>query len=171
MNFYKHYIGDFQRDTGHLSLTERGAYLCLMHHYYATEKPLPNDHTALCRVAGAITKPERDAVRVAMGFFEPVESGLMHARIEAEIHKAEQELRRIDELRSGESYRRFREVVLARDGEVCKYCGATGVPLQLDHVVPRSRGGADEAENLAPACKPCNSSKGARTPEEWRCHK
>lgn len=88
MNFYKHYIGDFQRDTGHLSLTERGAYLCLMHHYYATEKPLPNDHSALCRVAGAITKSERDAVKSVMRFFTAVDSGLMHARIEAEIEKA-----------------------------------------------------------------------------------
>lgn len=88
VNFYKHYIGDFQRDTGHLSLTERGAYLCLIHHYYATEKPLPNDLVALCRVAGAQTKAERDAVKTAMGFFELVESGLMHARIEAELQKA-----------------------------------------------------------------------------------
>jgi uncharacterized protein YdaU (DUF1376 family) len=88
VNFYKHYIGDFQRDTGHLSLTERGAYLCLIHHYYATEKPVPNDHAALCRVAGAITKPERDAVRAVMAFFTPCDSGLMHARIEAEIDKA-----------------------------------------------------------------------------------
>lgn len=88
MNFYKHYIGDFQRDTGHLSLTERGAYLCLIHHYYATEKPLPNDLDALCRIAGAVTKIDRAAVKVAIGFFEPVASGLMHARIEAELEKA-----------------------------------------------------------------------------------
>lgn len=88
MNFYKHYIGDFQRDTGHLSLTERGAYLCLIHHYYATEKPLPNDIDALCRIAGAVTKIDRAAVKVAIAFFEPVASGLMHARIEAELEKA-----------------------------------------------------------------------------------
>lgn len=88
MNFYKHYIGDFQRDTGHLSLTERGAYLALIHHYYATEKPLPNKIDALCRVAGAVTKAERDAVKAVMSFFEPMESGLVHARIEAELEKA-----------------------------------------------------------------------------------
>lgn len=88
MNFYKHYIGDFQRDTGHLSLTERGAYLALIHHYYATEKPLPTDHTSLCRIAGAITRQERDAVKAVMSFFERVESGLMHSRIEAELQKA-----------------------------------------------------------------------------------
>jgi len=88
VNFYKHYIGDFQRDTGHLSLTERGAYLALIHHYYATELPLPKDHAALCRIAGAFTKPERDAVKSVMSFFTAVESGLMHNRIEAELHKA-----------------------------------------------------------------------------------
>ncbi|MDO9402064.1 MAG: YdaU family protein [Polaromonas sp.] len=88
MNFYKHYIGDFQRDTSHLSMTERGAYLALIHHYYATELPLPSDYAALCRIAGAFTKPERDAVKVVMAFFTVVDSGLMHNRIEAELHKA-----------------------------------------------------------------------------------
>lgn len=88
MNFYKHYIGDFQRDTGHLSLTERGAYLALIHHYYATEKPLPSDYSALCRIAGAIDKAEKAAVKTVMSFFDPTESGLTHKRIEAEIEKA-----------------------------------------------------------------------------------
>lgn len=91
VNFYKHYIGDFQRDTGHLSLTQRGAYLCLMHHYYATERPLPNDHAALCRIAGAIDKAERDAVLSVMAFFRVVDSGLMHTRIEAELQKADRQ--------------------------------------------------------------------------------
>lgn len=88
MNFYKHYIGDFQRDTGHLSLTERGAYLSLIHHYYATEKPLPKEHSALCRIAGAVTKTEQQAVKAVMSFFTPMESGLVHNRIEAELEKA-----------------------------------------------------------------------------------
>jgi uncharacterized protein YdaU (DUF1376 family) len=88
VNFYKHYIGDFQRDTGHLSLTERGAYLALIHHYYATETPLPKSQDALFRIAGAVTKVERDAVKNVLSFFEPMESGLVHSRIEAELQKA-----------------------------------------------------------------------------------
>lgn len=103
MNFYKHYIGDFQRDTGHLSLTERGAYLALIHHYYATEKPLPNNLDALCRIAGAVSAIERKAVKVAIDFFEVVDSGLMHSRIEAEIHKA------------GEQSNTNRNIALARE--------------------------------------------------------
>lgn len=105
MNFYKHYIGDFQRDTGHLSLTERGAYLALIHHYYATEKPLPAGHDALCRIAGAFTTVERKAVKVAMAFFTVVESGLMHNRIEAELHKA------------GEISNTNRDIALAREAK------------------------------------------------------
>lgn len=105
MNFYKHYIGDFQRDTGHLSLTERGAYLTLIHHYYATEKPLPNDVNALCRIAGAVTKAERDSVKAVMAFFEVVESGLMHSRIEAELEK------------SGVTASKNREIALAREAK------------------------------------------------------
>lgn len=105
MNFYKHYIGDFQRDTGHLSLTERGAYLALIHHYYATENPLPNNIDALCRIAGAVSAIERKAVKVAIKFFEIVDSGLMHSRIEAEIHKA------------GEQSNTNRDIALAREAK------------------------------------------------------
>jgi uncharacterized protein YdaU (DUF1376 family) len=89
MNFYKHYIGDFQRDTSHLTMTERGAYLSLIHHYYATETCLPRDHSMLCRIAGAMTKPERDAVKVAAAFFEIKPEGLWHKRIEAELEKTD----------------------------------------------------------------------------------
>lgn len=103
MNFYKHYIGDFQRDTNHLSLTERGAYLALMHHYYATETPLPVELDQLCRIAGAITSAERKSVKVAMGFFDPTDSGLTHDRIEAELEKA------------GQRSNTNREIALARE--------------------------------------------------------
>lgn len=43
----------------------------------------------------------------------------------------------------------------------CAYCGAAG-PLEIDHVVALSRGGLHTKSNVVPACKPCNSRKGAR---------
>jgi 5-methylcytosine-specific restriction endonuclease McrA len=49
----------------------------------------------------------------------------------------------------------------------CAYCDEIK-PLTIDHVVPISRGGRDEAANIVPACKPCNSSKGNRLLSEWR---
>lgn len=48
----------------------------------------------------------------------------------------------------------------------CVYCGATE-QITIDHVVPLSRGGKHEAENLAPACLPCNCSKNNKLLSEW----
>lgn len=41
----------------------------------------------------------------------------------------------------------------------CAYCGAAGVPLQRDCVLPISRGGRYTLDNIAPACSSCNASK------------
>ncbi len=48
----------------------------------------------------------------------------------------------------------------------CAYCPSEG--KTIDHVVPLARGGRDEISNLVPACKACNSSKGAKLLSEWR---
>lgn len=87
LNYYRHYIGDYQRDTGHLSLVEHGAYRVLMDAYYGRGLPLPADDAALFRIARAMTDAERDAVRsVADQFFPVATDGLRHsARADAEI--------------------------------------------------------------------------------------
>ncbi len=64
-------------------------------------------------------------------------------------------------------WERLRQFIFDRDGRACTYCGAADEPLHCDHVVPASRGGSNEPENLTTACKPCNLSKHDRTPEEW----
>ncbi|HSD64905.1 MAG TPA: HNH endonuclease, partial [Ignavibacteriaceae bacterium] len=46
------------------------------------------------------------------------------------------------------------------------YCGRGDLPLTIDHVIPRARGGSDSWENLVCACTLCNNKKGDRTPEE-----
>ncbi|WP_179823188.1 RNA-guided endonuclease IscB [Nocardiopsis aegyptia] len=55
-----------------------------------------------------------------------------------------------------------REYLLAKWDRTCCYCGATGVPLNIDHIYPRSRGGFDRVSNLTLACMPCNQAKGDR---------
>jgi 5-methylcytosine-specific restriction endonuclease McrA len=60
-----------------------------------------------------------------------------------------------------------REYLLEKHGRHCAYCGAVDVPLNLDHVIPRSRGGSNRASNLLPACIPCNEEKGASSVEEF----
>lgn len=60
--------------------------------------------------------------------------------------------------------------IYARDGFKCVYCGRGsiehGVVLHADHIYPRSKGGADTAENLITACMGCNLSKSARVLDE-----
>lgn len=52
-------------------------------------------------------------------------------------------------------------------GGLCAYCkDAPG--NTTDHVIPLARGGNNDPENVVPACRRCNSSKGNRTPAEWK---
>ncbi|WP_433379255.1 RNA-guided endonuclease IscB [Streptosporangium sp. CA-115845] len=60
-----------------------------------------------------------------------------------------------------------REYLLATWGRACAYCGASGVPLNLDHIHPRSRGGSDRISNLTLACIGCNQAKNATPVEEF----
>jgi 5-methylcytosine-specific restriction endonuclease McrA len=60
-----------------------------------------------------------------------------------------------------------REYLLEKWGRTCTYCRATGVPLQVEHIVPRTRGGSDRVSNLTLACEPCNQRKGAQTAAEF----
>ena len=66
----------------------------------------------------------------------------------------------------GEISSMARFVVMQRDGPKCRYCGASDGPFHIDHVVPKSRGGSGDPENLVVACATCNLKKGPRTPEE-----
>lgn len=59
-----------------------------------------------------------------------------------------------------------RKGIFTRDGYRCVYCGATNLPLTIDHVIPRVRGGTNEWENLVCCCTKCNNMKGDRLPEE-----
>ncbi len=61
-----------------------------------------------------------------------------------------------------------RRTVLARDMYTCQYCGSKPgkQDLTIDHVIPRSRGGKTNWDNVVTACAPCNRRKGDRLPDE-----
>jgi 5-methylcytosine-specific restriction endonuclease McrA len=63
-----------------------------------------------------------------------------------------------------------RKAVLARDGYTCQYCGREASGLTVDHVIPRSRGGQSDWENIVASCAPCNRKKGNRLPREISMH-
>lgn len=66
------------------------------------------------------------------------------------------------------SVRLNRKNILLRDNYRCQYCNklCKGADATIDHVLPRSRGGASSWENLVTSCSSCNSKKGNHLPEE-----
>jgi 5-methylcytosine-specific restriction endonuclease McrA len=60
-----------------------------------------------------------------------------------------------------------REYLLEKWGRACAYCGCQSVPLEIEHIIPRTRGGSNRVSNLTLACHPCNDRKDNRTAEEF----
>src|SRR5215510_15854034 len=60
-----------------------------------------------------------------------------------------------------------REYLLEKWGRKCAYGSETDLPLQVEHIIPRSRGGSDRVSNLTLACEGCNQEKGTRTAAEF----
>lgn len=58
-----------------------------------------------------------------------------------------------------------RRNIMRRDNFTCQYCGKKS-KLTIDHILPKSRNGADTWENLTTACEKCNVNKGNKTPKE-----
>ena len=59
-----------------------------------------------------------------------------------------------------------RKNVLKRDNHTCQYCLIESVPMTIDHIIPKQRGGEDSWYNLVAACVSCNTKKGNNTPKE-----
>jgi 5-methylcytosine-specific restriction endonuclease McrA len=61
----------------------------------------------------------------------------------------------------------IREYLLEKWQRRCAYCGAKNVPLEIEHVIPKSKGGSNRASNLTLACHDCNERKGNRPIQEF----
>jgi len=64
-----------------------------------------------------------------------------------------------------------REYLLEKWGRACAYCGKKDIPLQVEHIHPKSLGGSDRVSNLAVACERCNQKKGNKPIEEFLANK
>jgi uncharacterized protein YdaU (DUF1376 family) len=69
MHHYSRHVGDYRKDTPHLSQAQHGAFTLLLDWYYASEKPLPNDLDLLCRIAAAVKTDERKNIETVLGYF------------------------------------------------------------------------------------------------------
>ena len=74
MNYYQRHIGDYARDTGHLSLLEHGVYMVLLDYHYASEAGIPEGKQY--RLARARTRKEREAVDNVLDEFFDLSDGI-----------------------------------------------------------------------------------------------
>ena len=68
-------------------------------------------------------------------------------------------------------YYELRDYIFTRDNYTCTYCQQVGHKLELDHIIPLSKGGTSLEENLTTACFKCNRQKRDKSVEEfmsWR---
>jgi 5-methylcytosine-specific restriction endonuclease McrA len=109
-----------------------------------------------------------------------IETWFSRIRRVCPVSSASMELAKFDTQRmenpeiSGVEYQRgelqgyeVREYLLEKWGRKCAYCGAENVPLEIEHITPKSRGGSDRVSNLTLACRSCNEAKGKKTAEEF----
>ncbi|WP_244190705.1 RNA-guided endonuclease IscB [Streptomyces caeruleatus] len=61
----------------------------------------------------------------------------------------------------------LRNYLLEKWGRRCAYCGKSGVPLQVEHIQPKSSGGTSRISNLTLSCAPCNQAKASRPVEDF----
>ena len=86
MKYYGHHIGDYAKDTGHLTMLEHGAYRILLDRYYSTEAGIPEQQAY--RLARARSDEEKAAVDAVLEeFFELVDGIWINQRAEEELDK------------------------------------------------------------------------------------
>lgn len=64
----------------------------------------------------------------------------------------------------------LREALLEHWGRKCAYCDAVNIPLEIEHIRPKSKGGSDRFNNLTLSCHQCNQNKSNQTVEEFLKH-
>lgn len=148
MNFYPFHIGDYASATRHLTWLEDAAYRRLLDCYYVREEALPVDLRQVYRLVVASTDEQREAVdQVLTEFFTLTDSGYVHERCEAEIHRVsrEQTTARAGSARRRAGKRLATPAWLSSDqiGEIRSFyetatflSRTSGTEYHVDHIVP-----------------------------------
>ncbi|MDR5732666.1 RNA-guided endonuclease IscB [Caballeronia sp. LZ025] len=125
------------------------------------------------RTPGSLPPSLQHRVNTTMAWVRRVRRWAPIAALSCELVRFDMQLLDNPEV-TGAGYQRgtlagyeFREYLLEKWGRRCAYCDAKSTPLQLDHIVARSRGGSNRASNLTLACEPCNRAKGALPVDEF----
>ena len=155
--FYKMDPAAWDFGTADLSLEEEAAYLRIVNAIHKHDGPVPNNDRVLAGLFRSSTRKARALLDALVSAGKVViEDGKIFS-IPA-FERANSDRPAIPTA--------IRTEVMTRDGGICRYCGETGEPFEIDHVVPWSRGGEHSINNLVVACRPCNRAKHDRTPSE-----
>lgn len=158
MNYYERHLGDYARDTAHLSLLEHGVYTLLLDRYYATESGIPADQAH--RLARARSRDERAAVDAVLEeFFALVDGVWTNRRVEEEIAKA---ATRIEAARSnGRRGGRPRKNPVGYEEKPNGFSlGSKSETQQKAHQTPDTRHQKDQKQERG-------SPAGSRLPADW----
>jgi uncharacterized protein YdaU (DUF1376 family) len=84
MHYYQHHIGDYRRDTAHLSLMEHGVYRQLLDWAYLDNAPIPKETETVYRRLSAKTEEEKNAIDIVLNEFFTFDIGYTQKRVELE---------------------------------------------------------------------------------------
>lgn len=157
--YYKKFPRDFLEGTIGMSLEEKGAYAIVLDLIYMRNGSLPDDPQYIAGQLGCSVRKWNSIKNKLVEMGELcVQGGFMEPKMVSVFEK----LSGRKSLSSS-----VRLAVLERDGWRCVYCETEDGPFHVDHILPVSKGGLDELENLACSCATCNLSKGAKLLDEW----
>jgi len=118
-----------------------------------------------CIKCGAINKPFAGLSEYCVDCYIEYINGKRYKKHKRKKLTWEQKLTR-KQIEKGKVTTKLRQRILIRDNFTCQYCGISGVLMEIDHIIPLSKGGKTISGNLVTACQQCNQRKLDRTPEE-----
>jgi len=159
------YVDDYDAATMHLTFEEDGIYNRLLRLCWRTPRcSIPNDEIWICR---RMRSTEWDKIKLILCEFFKRYRGRWFSPWQQEIFQGQRWRQYLHEQRLGLTQKK-KQSVFKRDGLECAYCKTClAEKYHIDHVLPISRGGNNNMNNLVVSCAACNLSKGQKLLGEW----
>lgn len=162
MNYYERHLGDYARDTAHLTLLEHGAYTLLLDRYYTTERPIPCDEAH--RLARARTREERAAVSMVLHeFFRERDDHWHHKYADRVIEKTQTKIKAARE----NGKRGGRPKANPEDNPTPTNPKPTGFSMGSISETQKKALQTPDTRHQSPEKNTGESARGARLPPDW----
>ncbi len=122
-----------------------------------------------CRPAGWLAPSLMSRVDNITNYLKKIQKFVPVTSVSQEVVRFDTQLMENPEI-SGVEYQQgtlhgyeVKEYLLEKWGRECVYCKKKDTPLQVEHIIPRAKGGSNRPSNLTVSCEPCNQKKGAKS--------